>query len=99
MSLRTASRLLLGFVLGIAAGWLAGLLRPLPQAPDTSSAAGTNLSLIGISSQANVRVGSETRQAPIESMLYSPGMGPAVSTSMEMKTSLLLVVTQSVPPL
>ena len=39
MSLRTASRLLLGFVLGIAAGWLAGLLRPLPQAPDTSSAA------------------------------------------------------------
>jgi hypothetical protein len=39
MSFRTLRRLLLGFVLGTAAGWLAGLLRTPQHAPAGSSAA------------------------------------------------------------
>lgn len=39
MSLHTVIRLLLGFLLGITAGWVGGLLRTPRHAPDTSSAA------------------------------------------------------------
>ena len=58
--------------------------------PVTSSAFGSALRLIGFSSHENVSVVSNTRQAPIDSRLNSPGIGPAVSTSTEMKTSRFL---------
>jgi hypothetical protein len=39
MTLRTARRLLTGFVAGVSAGWVGGLLRTPPRAPVDSSAA------------------------------------------------------------
>src|SRR5436309_14680589 len=55
--------------------------------PPSFRALGSAFRFIGCSSHENVRVGSSTSHAPIDKRLYSPGMGPAASTSIEIKTS------------
>src|SRR6267142_1304015 len=60
--------------------------------PLISRALGSAFPLMGCNSQEKTRVTSSTSQAPIERRLYLPGIGPDVSTSMEMKTSRLLVM-------
>src|ERR1700730_422051 len=62
-----------------------------------SSALGSALLLIGLSSQKNSWRKSSTLHAPIDSRLYSPGIGPEVSMSTDMKISFFLLTVSAAP--
>src|ERR1700730_14560999 len=65
--------------------------------PLISSALGSALLLIGLSLHINSWRESSTLHAPIDRRLYSPGIGPEVSTSTDMKISFFLLTRSAAP--
>src|SRR5258705_402408 len=64
--------------------------KSLREPPEILSASGSAFVLIGLNSQEKPISRHEMGHAPSESMLYSPGIGPAASMSTEMKHSLFI---------